>query len=412
MTRARWTAALAAVVIVCVTPSRAAAQTYSQSGFVEGWLTLYPQKASNDDTQAVFKPLARWDPSVKWTNWKIDASLDARTDTHEMTEATATFWDRTSKRPAFAVRRLSASWAHGPVTLEFGKQFIRWGKTDILIPTERFAPKDYLEVVTTEPLAVTAARMAIGNQKDSVEVVFTPRMTPARIPLFDQRWFVAPAQAQGFAFHDAGATFPKGAQVGARWNHIGRHLEHSLSFFQGYHYLPQFQTTVVPAEARVDVRREYPKLTSVGGDAAVPLKWFTIKGEAAWLGSTTTGAEEYVLYVLQIERQVGEWLFIGGYAGNHVTEAGTVPRFAPDQGLAQSIVGRASYTIDTNRSVTFEGVVRQNGDGALTRIEYSQASGKHLRFTGDVRIIRGDPADFLGQYRLNSSGSLILRYSF
>ena len=412
MTRALRTAALAATALVSLAPAAAMAQTFSQSGHVEAWLTLYPRQAPNDDTQAVLKPRARWDPAVKWTNWRIDASFEARTDTHEMTSATAAFWDRTSKRPAFAVRRLSASWARGPVTLEFGKQVVRWGKTDIVIPTERFAPKDYLEVVTTEPLAVTAARMTIGNQRDSIEVVFTPRMTPARIPLFDQRWFVPPDEAQGFTVQDAGASFPTGVQSGARWNHLGRRLEYSLSVFYGYNYLPQFQSTVVPAEARIDVRREYPQLTSVGGDAAVPLEWVTIKGEVAWLGSSTAGAEEYVLYVLQIERQVGEWLFIGGYAGDHVTEAGSVPRFAPDQGLARAIVGRASYTIDTNRSVTFEGVVRQDGDGGLARIEYSQAMGQHVRLTGDVRIIRGEPTDFLGQYRLNSSASLILRYSF
>jgi hypothetical protein len=391
----------------------AAAQTVTNAGYVDVNFRVYPQSAPNDDTHAILTAVAHWDPLVKWTSWQVNASFEGRGDTHDMTTWAATYWDRTTPRPAFAVRRLSASWVKGKLTLEFGKQFIRWGKTDIVIPTERFAPKDYLEVVRPEPFGVTAARVNVSSSSDSLEIVFTPRMTPARIPLFDQRWVVAPAAAQGLPLEDAGADFPAGVQGGARWNHLGRRLEHSLSFFSGYAYLPNFLTAVAPAPTpHIDVSRQYPQLTSVGGDAAVPLPWFTVKGEAAWFGSSTSGTEEYVLYVIQLERQVGEWLFIGGYAGEHVTTPGTLPRFAPDRGLARAIVGRASYTIDTNRSLTFESVIRQNGDGFMGAAEYAHAFGKHQRVTAAGRLIRGEPDDFLGQYRLNSSASITWRYSF
>ena len=55
--------------------------------------------------------------------------------------------------------------------------------------------------------------------------------------------------------------------------------------------------------------------------------------------------------------------------------------FAPDRGLTRSIVGRASYTIDPTRSLTFESAVRQNGDGVYAKAEYSQARGQHWRAT-------------------------------
>ena len=51
-----------------------------------------------------------------------------------------------------------------------------------------------------------------------------------------------------------------------------------------------------------------------GGDAAWPLSWFTLKGEAAFFGTNDTRAEEYWLYVIQLERQAGEWFFVGGYS--------------------------------------------------------------------------------------------------
>jgi hypothetical protein len=44
--------------------------------------------------------------------------------------------------------------------------------------------------------------------------------------------------------------------------------------------------------------------------------------------------------------------------------------------------------------------------------EYSQALGQHWRATLDLALIRGDMADFLGQYRRNSHALLIVRYSF
>ena len=404
------TACAAALFTVIAGP--APAQTITHDGFAEVVVTLYPQTAPNDTTRAIAAPRLRWNPSAKWSTWRLDGSFEARTDSHDMTSATATYTDRTSRRPALAVRRWSASWARGPLTVEVGKQFVRWGKTDIVIPTERFAPKDYMEVVTTDTLAVTAARATVANSAGSLDVVVTPWMTPSRLPLFDQRWVVAPAAAQGLPLRDAGAQFPDGPQIGARLNRIARRGEFSVSAFRGYNHLPQFLTTVVPAPLRVDVVREYPQLTSVGADASVDLPWLTLKGETAWFGSSTPGTEEFVLYVLQAERQVGEWLFIGGYAGEHVTEKGTKPRFAPDRGLAKAMVGRASYTIDTNRSLVFEGVLRQNGDGFSARGEYSQAMGPHMRLTGGVRLIRGEPDDFLGQYRRNSSASIAWRYSF
>jgi hypothetical protein len=149
-----------------------------------------------------------------------------------------------------------------------------------------------------------------------------------------------------------------------------------------------------------------------GADASVPLRWFVVKGESGWFRSAASGADEYVLYVVQLERTSGEWVFIGGYAGEHVTAWRNPLQFAPDRGLADAFLGRASYTIDVNRSFAIEAAVRQNGDGVWVRGEYSHALGQHWRATARVTIIRGAPADFLGQYRRNSHADLALHYSF
>jgi hypothetical protein len=400
------------VAAAAAAPALCAAQSAAQSGFVDVTFTVYPQSAATDSTHTIVRPIARWDPMLKGTSWRLDASLEAQTDTHDRTIADATYWDRTSRRPAFAIRRLSASWIHGPMTLELGKQFIHWGQTDIVNPTDHFAPKDYLDLVDPETLAVTAARATVASPSNSLDIVFAPRMTPSRAPLFGQRWVNPPALALGRPLIDAGSDIPSGAQVGVRWNHLGRHAEHALSFFQGNDHLPSFAAVVSGAPATIDVTRVYPTLKSVGGDVAVPLSWITIKGEAAWRGTSTAGARTFVLYVVQIERQAGEWLLIAGYVGEHVTRAGTRLRFGPDEALARAFIGRATYTIDTNRSLVLEAVAERNGDGFVGRAEYSQAVGQHMRATAGFRLIRGISSDLIGQYRRNSAATLAWRYSF
>jgi predicted component of type VI protein secretion system len=95
-----------------------------------------------------------------------------------------------------------------------------------------------------------------------------------------------------------------------------------------------------------------------------------------------------------------------------VVRARTSLVFAPDRGLSRAVVARASYTLDPNRSVAFEGAARQNGRGVYARAEYSQAHGQHWRATIAAVAIGGHADDFLGQYRRNSHAKLTLRYHF
>jgi len=386
-------------------------QAFQQRGFLELRPTFYSQTAPGDSGQIIGEALFRYDASYRFAPWiKLSGVFDARSDSHRQVERE---WrldaeDRGLQRPAFSLRRLSATLNHGKWTLELGRQFIRWGKADLLNPTDRFAPRDYLSVVDNDFLGVTAARVTYEAKSDTLDVVYQPRFTPSRGPLLNQRWVVLPAAVP---INDRGAVFPGGGQFGARWSHLGKGYEHSLSFFEGYNHLPLVAATVSPA-FRVDLQRYYPQMRMFGGDLAVPLPWFTVKTEAAYFTSRTPTADEYFQYVIQLERQSGEWSFVGGYAGEYVTEKRAPLDFAPDRGLARAFLGHAGYTIDTNRSVALDLAIRQNGEGVWTRAEYSQLLGQHWRATASFTLIRGNQADFLGQYRRNSHLGLAFRYSF
>lgn len=389
----------------------ARAQNFTQRGFIETTGFFYPQTAPNDSAHAVGEALFRYEAFYKLTNLRFAAAVDGRADTHQQTQRNwgGVWWDRSRQRPLFAARRLSATYSRGRLTVEAGKQLIRWGKADVLTPTDRFAPRDFLNVLDSDFLAITAARVTYGTQSDTVDFVFSPRLTPSRVPLLNQRWAVLPP---GIPVHELDPRFPGGSQFGARWNHIGAAAEYSFSFYDGSDNLPLYNVQPNFALQRADVQRFYPQMRMYGTDAAVPVGPVTLKGEAAYFTSTNPHADDYGLWVLQLERQAGEWSLVAGYSGQVTTQSRSAPGFSPVRGFTRAVIAHAGYTIDVNRSLAFETVVRQNGQGLYAKAEYSQAFGQHWRATAGFVLLRGDDTDFLGQYHRNSNGALTLRYSW
>src|SRR4029077_6578268 len=147
----------------------------------------------NDAVNHIGDLLIREELFVKPASWlQFAAGADVRANTHGQVDASVDIGDRDLKRPALSIRRLSATLNHGPFTLDVGKQFIRWGKTDIVTPTDRFAPRDFLNVIDAEFLPVTGARASLQTKTDTFEFVWVPGLTPSRTPLIDQRWVVVP----------------------------------------------------------------------------------------------------------------------------------------------------------------------------------------------------------------------------
>ena len=390
----------------------ATAQDFTQRGFLDLTGVGYPQTAPNDSGQAIGEGLFQYEAFYKLgSRLRFAAGFDARMDTHQQTERRPhlSLLDRERQRPAFALRRLSVAYSHGRLTLEAGKQFVRWGRTDIVTPTDRFAPQDFLNVVEPNLLSIAAARVAYGTQSNSIEVVYSPRLTPSRVPLLNQRWAVLPPTPA--AIHELNPEIPNGPQWGARFSHTGT-LEYALTAYSGYDYFPLFHANPEPSRPVLDVQRFYPQLRMYGGDFAYPFKPFTLKGEAAYFTSTNPLSDEYVLYVGQLERQMGDWVFIAGYAGQSVTERRSQSGFSQIRGLTKAILTHASYTIDVNRSVSLQAAIKQNGDGVWIRPEYTQAIGQNWRVTLGLAWIHGVAGDFIGQYHRNSFAIFRIRYSF
>src|SRR5262249_16881786 len=218
-------------------------QDYTQRGFVETLGTFYPQKATNDPALTAGEALFRYEGFFKLSSQlQINGRIDLRTDTHHQVERILhlSWWDREERRPSAEIRRLSAVFHRGGLSVELGKQFVRWGKADILNPTDRFAPRDYLTVVDNDFLGITAARVLYEKGSNTLDVVWSPRLTPSRIPLPDQRWTIPPSTVSTFPILDV-TQYPGGSQSGFRWSHVGS-VEFSGSFYDGFNHLPSFQS--------------------------------------------------------------------------------------------------------------------------------------------------------------------------
>ena len=418
------------IVVSILAAVPAAAQSFSQRGFVEGRLQVYPQEGASATRQAFADALFRHEASWQPRGWlTLSGAFDARADREDRVERRWSIdWDdRGELRPALSLRRLSVAARKGGVSFEAGKQLVRWGQADILNPTDRFAPRDFFEVVDAEFLPVTAARLIWERGTNTFDLVVS-RFTPSRIPASGSRWSVpdrvslpltalvpeilALGLTPPIPVVDAGARFPTRAQAGARWSHVGEGFELSAAIFDGFNHLPRLSSRLDPLLGELVVTREYSPRRMYGADAAWPTRWVTVKGEVGYFTSNRATAAEYGIFVVQLERQTGEWFLVGGYAGEFVTREASELEFSPERGLAKTFLGRASYTIDSNRSLAFEGAVRQAGEGAYLEAEFSQAFGQHWRVTTAGTLIRGRRDDFLGQFRENSNVRVGLRYSY
>lgn len=395
---------------------QADAQEFTYRGFAQVQAAVYPETTPQDHERLAVETLLRFEPTLGATDWlALAGSFDARIDTIEQVERAwrVDFDDRTLERPAFSLRHGRATLRRGTLTVDLGKQFIHWGKADILNPTDRFAPRDFIEVTDDEFLAVIGGRAQFERGPHSIDLVWVPIFTPSRTPLIGGRWSSLDAQTFGATgFVDLDSVFPEGSQYGARWNVLGPGFEFSLSYFDGFNHLPQYTAFPLSSPPVIALQRSYPPLRMGGADAAVSLRWFTVKGEIAALSSTNSYADDVVVYVVQLERQSGELSVVAGYAGEFVTERRSTFEFAPDRGLTRAFLGRAGYTIDPTSDVSFEAAVRQNLDGIWVKGQYSEAFGAHIRATLAGVVIGGDERDFIGQFHRNSHLLATLRYSF
>ncbi len=254
------------------------------------------------------------------------ASTFARTPTiRSRTAGELDFWPTGEPHGrACRDRRLAPPLTRGPFTLELGKQFVRWGKTDIVVPTDRFAPRDYLTVVDCAvPRRSRRCEARPVPAVHTIELVWAPRLhaqpsspcsaSAGRCSLLARRQPCRSSKRRR-RFPGEGRLASAGARFG-----IARILGVVLRRLQSPSRHPASTPSTRPSET-IEFSRVYPPIRSYGADAAVPLAAGS-RSRPRPHTSRRRRTDHGRIRALRraVERQSGEWLFVGGYAGEVVT---------------------------------------------------------------------------------------------
>ena len=240
------------------------------------------------------------------------AGGDFRANTHDQVEDVwrVDWEDRGLRPPRISVRRLAATITAGRLTLDVGKQFIRWARADVLNPIDRFAPRDYTNVIDTEFLPVIGGRATLQLGPETIEVVWLSQLTPSRMPLLTQRWSIVPAEAAGVSIIDLGSDFTNRVPSRGSVETYRQPLRDRTVVRRWIQPPPgdrgaptrrhRHRGALSCARIRASARTERSSPSRLAGSRS--------KAEGAYFVSPEHTFDEYGLYVAEIERQVGEWL--------------------------------------------------------------------------------------------------------
>ena len=239
-------------------------------------------------------------------------------------------------------------------------------------------------------------------------MVWTPRFTPSRMPLIDQRWALLPPGAPP-QVENAATVFPGGGQYGARINHVGRGYEVSASVFEGYNHLPLLDPLFEP--------RLKPYMCSafiLKSARSEPTRRFR------FTGSRIKDRSRFLRFARKFpERAPLRYLFaLGGAIGAAGPAVGRRRRVCGTNGLRLSLshLLRSGTRTDQNlfcksglqseRAIQHLDRNRDSAEwtGRLVRCRILPAIGDHWRIIGGITVIAGSRNDFLGEYRRNSFG--------
>jgi hypothetical protein len=174
-----------------------------------------------------------------------------------------------------SIRRLDATVSRGHVTVDAANSSSAGARPRSSTPTDRFAPRDYLNVFDTEYLAVPGVRV-LGQFGP-----FARRRVGAGLHAKPQsrcrakRW--TSCRPERRLSRRSTAPFPKDGRRACAGHMSGAATRVSGSFFDGFNHLP-YRRAAQPA----GVQLVFPSMRMYGGDAVVPSRWITIKAEGGY----------------------------------------------------------------------------------------------------------------------------------
>ena len=307
---------------------------------------------------------------------------------------------------------MSFHYTHGAFRIEAGKQVLHWGQMDFSSPTDKLAPRDYLNPASADTLGAFAVRAVADTGPHSLEVVYLPHFTPSRIPLLDRRWLILPTEFDGYTYHSQSVQYPGGGQFGVRYHQIVSPYEFSVCYFEGFKTLPTFLYDKDPVHMNLNYQTLYPKMRMVGADFAAPWRGLLWKVESAYIDAASPHVTSAWTYAVQAEKTADKWQWAVEFAGDKLTQDKRPNTLDLDRATRDAVSGHVAWTPNPRQTVSAEWFVHPDGKAFVTRILYSRNLYSTFRAAGGFLWIGGSQSDPLARYNVNSYITLQLRYSF
>lgn len=289
--------------------------------------------------------------------------------------------------------------------LRLGKQFIFWGRTDWINPTDNITPWDYTNItaeIEDYRLAVNALRLNWYFGLSNLEIVFVPYFQPNRTGL----------EIPG-AQEELPEQKPSNWQEGLRFSSGWGGLNFSFSYWRGFDLFP----SVVPENKALKIKY-YPQQV-LGVDFDYAYGHFVFKGEGAYyrtqdstgfdplvrnpfiyyvLGSDYNLSSEVTLNLQYVEKRVLKWQ--PGFMSPH------------EKKVTRSVSARLAYKKEGYYSLQLIGVYNlADGDYFLLPIfNYEIADGLNL-YAGATFFAGPENSPF-GRNKDFSRAFLEIKYSF
>jgi len=173
--------------------------------------------------------------------------------------------------------------------LRLGKQFVFWGKTDWVNPTDNITPWDYVNIaseIEDYRIAVTALRANFYFGSLSFEAVAVPFFTPHKMDFHFPDTMgafttqVKPSQLPGSSLGNA--------ELGVRLSHTFAGVDWSVSYFKGFDKYPTFvfrPLFVNRTPTSMEITPSHKALQVFGGDFSTAKGRFLFKGEGAYFAT-------------------------------------------------------------------------------------------------------------------------------
>ena len=179
------------------------------------------------------KPSSATKPSTNSPTCRFAGAIDARTDTHQRDRprpGATSGGIALAAVPLFAVRRLSATYTRGKLTVRSRQAVHPLGQGRRPQPHRPLRPARFPQRGGYR-LPAPSPRPASPTARSRTPSTWSSRRAsrPAASRCSNQRWAVLPP---GIPLHELDPDFPGGPQFGARWNHIGAAAEYSLLLLQ------------------------------------------------------------------------------------------------------------------------------------------------------------------------------------